>query len=86
MLHGDAVDKGLLDEEFDVGREFGPMTGDLLAEEDGGELADIGGFGSAEVVNESRNHLRVLGETLDLVLGLTAGIVIGHEELNQQEL
>ena len=45
MLHGDGFNEGLLNELFELGRELGPVAGDLLAEEDGGELADVGGFG-----------------------------------------
>ncbi|RYQ82842.1 hypothetical protein Ahy_B10g101402 [Arachis hypogaea] len=86
VLHGDAVDEGLLDELLELRRELGPVAGDLLAEEDGGELADVGGLGGTEVVNEGGDHLGVLSEALDLVLCLTAGVVVGHEELNQQEL
>lgn len=86
MLHGDGFNEGLLNELFELGRELGPVAGDLLAEEDGGELADVGGFGGAHVLNEGGNHLGVLGQTLNLVLGLTAGVVVGHEELNQQQL
>lgn len=85
MLHGNGVDEGLLDKLFELGGELGPVAGDLLAEEDGGELADVGGFGSAHVLDERGNNLGVLSETLNLVFGLAAGIVVGHEELNQQE-
>jgi len=86
VLHGNGVDEGLLDKLFELWGELGPVAGDLLAEEDGGELADVGGFGSAHVLDESGNDLGVLSETLNLVFGLAAGIIVGHEELNQQEL
>lgn len=86
MLHGDGFNEGLLNELFELGRELGPVAGDLLAEEDGGELADVGGFGGAHVLNQGGNHLGVLGEALNLVLGLTASVVVGHQELNQQQL
>ena len=86
VLHCDAVDEGLLDELLDVGGELGPVAGDLLAEEDGGELADVGGLGGAEVVDEGGDDLGILREALDLVLGLTAGVIVGHQELNQQQL
>jgi len=35
--------------------ELGPVASDLLAEEDGGELADIRGFGSVHVLEEGEN-------------------------------
>lgn len=62
------------------------MAGDLLAEENGGELTDVRGLGGAEVVDQRRNHLRVLGQSLNLILSLAAGVVVWHEELNQQKL
>lgn len=66
-------------------RKLGPMSGDPFAEEDGGELADVGSFGGAEVLNEGGNNLRILGETLDLILRLSPGIIVRHEELDQQK-
>lgn len=60
MFDGDAVDEGGFDGLAEVGGELGPVAGDLLAEEDGGELPDVGGLGGAEVVDEGRDYLRVL--------------------------
>ena len=62
------------------------MSGDSFTEEDGGELADVGGFSGAEVLDEGGNDLRILGEALDLILGLTTSVVVRHEELDQQKL
>lgn len=86
MLHGDALDERLFDKLAELGRQLGPVAGDLLAEENGGELTDVGGFGGAEVVDESRHHLRVFGQPLNLILGLAAGVVVRHEELDKQKL
>lgn len=61
MLKGNAVDEGLLDGELEGRGELGPVAGDLLAEEDGGELANVGGLGGAEVMDEGGHHRRVLG-------------------------
>jgi hypothetical protein len=47
VFHGDTIDEGLFNDLFNLRREFGPMTGDFFTEEDGGELTDVGGFGSA---------------------------------------
>lgn len=69
-----------------MGGQLGPMAGDLLAEEDGGELADVGALGGAEVVDERRHHLRVLRQPLYLLLRLPPGVVVRHQELDQQQL
>lgn len=66
--------------------ELGPVAGDLLAEEDGGELADVGGLGGAHVVNERGDRLRVLQQPPDLILRLPPGVVVRHLELDQQQL
>lgn len=86
MLHGDALNEGLLDEVLELRRELGPVAGDLLAEKNGGQLADVGSLGGAEVLNESGDHLRVLGQPLNLVLRLPPGVVVRHQELYQQKL
>lgn len=62
------------------------MSGDLLAEEHGGELADVGSLGGAEMLHERRDHLWVLRQTLYLLLRLPPGIVVRHQELYQQKL
>lgn len=86
MLHGDALDEGLLDELLELRGELGPVAGDLLAEEDGGELADVGGLGGAEVLDQRRNHQWILGQPLNLLLRLPPGVVVRHQELYQQQL
>lgn len=86
VLEGDAVYEGLLDGEFEGGGELGPMAGDLLAKEDGGELADVGGLCGAEVVDEGGHNSRVLGQALDLLLRLPPGVVVRHQELYEQKL
>lgn len=63
-----------------------PVGGDLLAEEHGGELADVGGLGGAEVVDERRHHLRVAGQPPDLLLRLPPRVVVRHQELDKQKL
>ena len=65
--------------------KLGPVASDLLAEEHSGELANIGGFSSAKMMNQSWNHLRILRQTLNLLLSLPASVVVRHQELNQQE-
>lgn len=82
MLHGDALNEGLLDEVLELRRELGPVAGDLLAKEDGGELADVGGLGGAEVLDEGGDHLRILGQPLYLLLRLPPGVVVRHQELD----
>lgn len=62
------------------------MSGDSFAEENGGELADVGCFSGAEMLNQSGNNLRIFGKTLDLILSLTPSIIVRHEELDQQKL
>ena len=71
-----------LDEVLEVGRKLGPMTGDLLSEENGGELADAGSFGGAEVLDESGDDLRILGKPLYLLLRLHPSVVVRHQELD----
>lgn len=84
MLHSNALNEGLLNKLFKLGRELGPVTRDLLAKQHGGQLSDVGGLGGAQMLNQGRNHLRVLSQPLNLVLRLTPGIVVGHQELNEQ--
>uniref|UniRef100_A0A2P2KVA3 Importin-4 n=1 Tax=Rhizophora mucronata TaxID=61149 RepID=A0A2P2KVA3_RHIMU len=81
VLHGDALDEGLLDEVLELGRELGPVAGDLLAEEDGGQLADVGGLGGAEVLEKGGDHLGILSQPLYLLLGLPPGVVVRHQKL-----
>lgn len=85
MFEGDAFNEGVLDELTELRGELGPVAGDLLAEEHSRELAHIGGLGRAEVVDQGRNHLRILGQPLNLVLRLPPCIVVRHQELNQQQ-
>ena len=54
------------------------MSSDLLAEEHGSKLADVRGFGGAEMLNECRDHLWILGETLYLLFRLAASVVVRH--------
>lgn len=82
MLQGDAIDEGGFDGLAEVGGELGPVAGDLLAEEDGGELADVGGLGGAKVVDEGGDDLRVLGQPLDLLLRLPPCVVVRHQKLD----
>jgi|APAra0007618328_1042625.scaffolds.fasta_scaffold00978_1 hypothetical protein len=70
---------------FKLRRKLSPMSGNPFAEENGGELADVGGFSGAEMLNESGNNLRIFGKTFDLILCLTPSIVVWHEELDQQK-
>lgn len=86
MLHSDALNERLLNEVFELGRELRPVAGDLLAEEHGGELPDVGGLSGAKMLNESRHHLGVLGQALYLLLRLTSSVVVRHQELYQQQL
>lgn len=51
MLNGDALNERLLDEVLELRRKFGPVSSDLLAEEDGCQLADVGSLGGAEMLN-----------------------------------
>lgn len=83
MFHSDAFDEGLLDELAELRGKLGPVTCDFFAEEHRGELANVWGFCGAKVVNQSRNHLRILSQTLDLLLRLSPGIIVRHQELNQ---
>lgn len=82
MFESDALDEGGLDGVLDGGGELGPVAGDLLAEEDGGELADVGGLGGAEVVEEGGDDLGVLRQPLYLLLGLPPSVVVRHQELD----
>lgn len=86
MLHGDALNEGLLDEVLELGSELCPMAGDFLPEKNGGELANVGSLGGAEVLYECGDHLRVLSQPLYLVLRLPPGVVVRHQELYQQQL
>ena len=61
MFHGDAFNERLLDKEFELRREFSPVASDLLAEEDGGELANIGSFSGAKMLSKGGDHLRIFG-------------------------
>lgn len=70
---------------FKLRRELGPMSGDSFAEEDGRELADVGGFSGAEMLNKSGNNLRIFGKTFDLILCLTPSIIVWHEKLDQEK-
>lgn len=83
MLESDGVDEGGLDGGLDVGGKLGPVAGDPLAEEDGGELPDVGGLGGAHVVDERRDRLGIFQEALDLILRLPPGVVVRHLELDQ---
>lgn len=86
MVDGDGVDEGLLEGGLGVRRKLRPVRGDLLAEEHRSELPDVGGLGGAEVVDERRHHLRVPRQPPDLLLRLPPRVVVGHQELDQQEL
>jgi hypothetical protein len=61
VFNGDAFNERLFDKEFELRREFSPVPRDLLAEEYGGELADIGSFGGAKVLSKGWDHLRIFG-------------------------
>lgn len=84
MLQGDTLYEGVLDELLRLRGELGPVASDLLAEEDGRELADVGCLGRAEVLDEGGDHLRILRQPLNLLLGLPPGVIIRHQELNQK--
>lgn len=86
VFESDGFDEGGLDGVLDGRGELRPVAGDLLAEEHGGELADVGGLGSAHVMDERRDRLRILEQPLNLILGLPPGVVVGHLELDQQQL
>jgi hypothetical protein len=62
------------------------VGGNLLPEEHGGELADVGSFGRAEVVDERGHHLRVARQPPDLLLRLPPRVVVRHQKLDQQQL
>lgn len=85
MFHGNALYEGLLDEVLELRRELGPVSGDLLAEEDSGKLANIRSFGGTKVLNKSRYNLRILSQSLNLLFGLPSSVVVRHQELNQQQ-
>jgi hypothetical protein len=62
------------------------VGGNLLPEEHGGEMADVGSFGRAEVVDERGHHLRVARQPPDLLLRLPPRVVVRHQKLDQQQL
>ena len=62
------------------------MTGDFLPEQDSGQLANLGVRRGAHVVQQSRHEHRVLGEAADLLLGMLAAGVVGHQELAEQHV
>lgn len=83
MLDGDALNQRGFHWILDISGELSPVAGDLLTEEDGGELADIGGLSSAKMVDESRHDLWVFGQAPYLILGLATGVIVRHKELDQ---
>ena len=78
MFHCDAFNEGLLDKLLNLRSKFSPVTSDLLPQEDGGELADVGGLGGAEVLNQSRDDLQILCQSLNLLLRLPPCVVVWH--------
>lgn len=86
MLQSDALYEGVLDELLRLWGKLRPVAGDLLAEENRGELADVGCLGRAEVLDESWDHLWILRQPLNLLLRLPPRVIVRHQELNQQQL